>query len=336
MKYFVYLIFILSGFQGLFAQEFVEKHESVVLGCYLKLDSVNTVLNQYVQDLDSVSAKIAVLKEGENLSYGKRRELDDLLKDAHTIAMLQEQTVVYHQGLVKEFGTYQQQADVFFTNSIDSLHALLAGSKISDSQRKKWVEQINMLMEKRTQINALMSVKQTSNSFGEPVVGPDDLPDEIDAKAEFFRDREDKYREKAKDLAKKFKDVQEEMELRQRMSDMVEDVRMFDQRDEAFAGRETKSAGIWFGGEKSNYLDNQWERNSDMYGISNTPLIREADKLLNFDFNSLPVYDAEEYLAKLSKEQNKLNTAADSMANIANQYEKQAEELRNSLSQPKE
>ena len=47
-------------------------------------------------------------------------------------------------------------------------------------------------------------------------------------------------------------------------------------------------------------------------------------------------YDAEEYLAKLSKEQNKLNTAADSMANIANQYEKQAEELRNSLSQPKE
>ena len=29
--------------------------------------------------------------------------------------------------------------------------------------------------------------------------------------------------------AKKFKDVQEEMELRQRMSDMVEDVRMFDQ-----------------------------------------------------------------------------------------------------------
>ena len=77
------------------------------------------------------------------------------------------------------------------------------------------------------------------------------------------------------------------------------------------------------------------ERNSDMYGISNTPLIREADKLLNFDFNSLPVYDAEEYLAKLSKEQNKLNTAADSMANIANQYEKQAEELRNSLSHQK-
>ena len=48
-----------------------------------------------------------------------------------------------------------------------------------------------------------MSVKQTSNSFGEPVVGPDDLPDEIDAKAEFFRDREDKYREKAKDLGEK-------------------------------------------------------------------------------------------------------------------------------------
>ena len=164
------------------------------------------------------------------------------------------------------------------------------------------------------------------------------MPREIEAKADFYRDRGDIYRQKAAEIEHRIGHLKNETKLRRRMAEMVDDIRLFDQRDEPFAASSTNDNSD--GGMRMATPDDiqdysEYFYNADgMKGVGNTLRLYEVEQLMNLDFHALPHYDAEEYISRLETEKLLLLDAADSLSTIARNYEEKAKELRQSLDTP--
>ena len=59
-------------------------------------------------------------------------------------------------------------------------------------------------------------------------------------------------------------------------------------------------------------------------------------QLLNLDFQSMPVYDVQDYIGNLDLERQKLLQTADSLSSVADTYKRKAEQLRKSIQAPPE
>ena len=128
----------------------------------------------------------------------------------------------------------------------------------------------------------------------------------------------------------------EEAKLRQRMTEMVDDVRLFDSRDETV--RPSESAAGISTTVREGYGESgvAWNNADYMSGIGNTLALKQADQLLNLEFRTMPAYDFQDYLTNLDTEKKKLLQAADSLSSVADKYQQKAEQLRKSIQAPLE
>ena len=115
------------------------------------------------------------------------------------------------------------------------------------------------------------------------------------------------------------------------MADMVDDVRLFDSRDETIRPSETGKSLASYSRGTAETDAKAWNNTDFMTGVGNTTALRQADQLLNLDFHSMPVYDIQEYIGNLDQEKQKLLNTADSLASIADTYERKAKQLRISI-----
>jgi hypothetical protein len=271
---------------------------------------------------DSLARLITPLKAKSDLSFFERRRLDALLRDSQQLAQQQEQTSALLNTALSQQTIAGHQLDSLYVADLDSLSRLIKDSaRMEEKIRAGLLQQIALLQQKRMQVNP--ETAATSLSKG-PALDSDDLPQDMENKADFLRDRADQLRSQSTAMVSRMKQVQKETTLRRRMDDFVQDMRVFDNQDETSRRLGTEAAG------KEQTRDLQV--GSSMKGetlSSSAPYSAEA--LLHLDFRTLPAYDLDEVLDLMKQENKKLNLQADSLAQKAEAYDNEARMLRNSL-----
>lgn len=292
-------------------------------------DSLTIYINSNVAQTDSLAHHIFLLREKQNLNFVERNQLDRLLKQSLDLSTGQETSVTAYKNLSKDINDLKSTLLKRYSDQEKELMVLLRKNPgntqlsidLSSVRTKKTnLEQINRPLQSINISDVYLQIEKT------------DMPRDIDAKAIFFRDREDTFRQKAKQLEERYKRVKEETTLRNRLAEMVDDVRLFDSRDEAVS--QSTSSNVTAETSKDNTFSNDraaWINPEEMGGISNTLNVFNANELLGLDFQNMPSYDVMDYLIGLEKQKAVLLREADSLSTLADTFEKEANKLRSTL-----
>ena len=294
-----------------------------------QLTALRDASEKTAKQADSLAALISQLKQKEDLGFFDKRRLDGFLKDAQRIAAEQEKINAQRADLLRQKAQTEAALESLYTAAMDSLLGYISSHpEINGTEKSRLGEEMRLLNAKRQQLHALEKVVSDTAELPSLGIEIDDTPNEIEAKADFYRDREDRYREKAEELQGHIKKVRDETTLRKRMAELVDDTRLFDHRDEPFATK-TTVAGAPATDEGTKgwgpALTNEYSESR------NAPAMTAADQLLTFDFQSLPIYDVDDYLKILEAEKQRLVVTADSIAAVAKIFDEQAKQLRQSI-----
>jgi len=336
-KFYGFLFFVLLMPMVVFPQSGSGTLERQMQTKEMELSSLQRRISKNMAQADSLARVIAKIREKEPLNIIEKRKLDRLLKTSQQLAAKQEKTLQQQSRLSRKLRDIKMQLQSLYAARLDSLVKLLESHPAGDKRRKKeWSDEIRLLQQKRDLLRPSNQIVSAGVNDATPRINEKDTPRQIENKASFFRDREDKYRDKAHKIEKKIKQVKNEAKLRQRMAEMVDDVRLFDSRDETV--RPSESAASISTASRGQFDESAklWSNADYMSGIGNTLALKQADQLLNLDFNSMPVYNIQDYLESLNKEKEKLLQTADSLSTVADTYEHKAEQLRKSIQAPPE
>jgi hypothetical protein len=330
------LIFLLVWNLAVFAKESIPGLEKRLEQMQAQIDSLDRVLTGNMKKMDSLAVKAAELKSRPELSFFERRKLENILKNSQQMDAQQESLILQYQGFLQRRSDVFQRLDGRYTATIDSLLYLMESTQVSGQVKRQWAEKVDLWQDKlaRLHSNGPGSIPQLVPDRN-PSVASHDMPDDLNAKADFYRDRRDMYLLKARELDERIGKVRDESKLRRRMSEMVDDVRLFDQRDEPYSPKASSSSAAQTGVDGEKFNDNEiWNNYDGMGGVGNTTVLHEADQFLQYDYRTAPVYDMDDYLARLEIEKKKILSAADSISTIIKDYEEQARELRKSVDRP--
>ena len=296
-------------------------------------DSVQVEINRLLSTSDSLAQMIDKAKTEKKSSLLERRKLENLLRESQTITKRQEGLLALKNELMSERKTLTAQLDTMYDATAHRIVMQLdALGSAQQAKHTALTVELQQLMQKKQQLHQPTSLMIAAPDIAMPQVDSDDTPEEIVAKANLFRDREDKYRAKVAQLERRITQVKSESKLRRRMNEMVDDVRLFDQRDEVVRERVVATATSSYR-DKSDY---NGVRNPEMLtGIGNTLSLQRADQLLQYDLTTLPETDLKDYITKIEQEKQNLSTSADSLAALSKSYMEQAESLRKSLERGK-
>lgn len=272
---------------------------------------------------DSLAHLITPLKTKSDLSFFERRRLDALLRDSQQLAQQQEQASAQLTEALRRHNSAGRQLDSLYVTVLDSLSRLVQSAPRMDEKTKSaLLQQISQVRQKRLDLSPQESAARLA---GGPALDSDDLPQDMENKADFLRDRADQLRRQSTAMVSRMQQVQKEITLRRRMDDFVQDMRVFDNQDETSRRLSTDAttqdqtrevkAGMTFTGTP---------------GSAGAPAY-SAEALLNLDFRNLPAYNLDDILDLMKAENRKLNHQADSLADKAAAYDQEAQTLRNSL-----
>lgn len=325
---FIAIILILSKSDSV-AQNGISDIERLLNEAEGQLVQIDASMGKLKQQSDSLAVLINALKQKDDLSFFERRRLDGLLKTSEKLSGAQEQVQAMKGNWQQQRGQLIAKLESLYAASIDSLLNYTGGHAELTSQEKTEIAgQVRSLSMKRRVLRESVPLFSEMPDAPNPQIETDDTPDEIEAKADFYRDWEDKYREKATLLQGRIKKVREETTLRKRMAELVDDTRLFDHRDEAYAPKASSTVSET---DQGSAIVGRGKGNEVAVDFSNAHPLNAAEQLLNLEFQSLPIYDVDSYLKVLHEEKQKLMTAADSLAGVARLYDTQAKKLRNSI-----
>jgi hypothetical protein len=294
----------------------------------LQQDSLAVSINTMMAQTDSLSKRVLALRQKNSLNIAERGQLDNLLKKSQSLSARQEKAVLAHTHISQKINDIKTE----LTGQYKLREAQLVKSLPNSPKPNSTIA--NELAEIRTRKSELLEQAKVnvSNVTFDLHIDSNDMPGDIEAKAILLRDREDTFRKKAQELEKRHKAVKDETNLRMRMAEMIDDVRLFDSRDEAISSSNISTQLATDEGNR--YSDDKsegWFNPEDMGGISNSVNVSQANELLSFDFQSIPKYDTQDYLNDLEEHKKGLLLEADSLSQIADEFEKQANKLRNSF-----
>jgi len=274
---------------------------------------------------DSLAGLINPLKAKSDLTFFERRKLDALLANAQQLAGERERLTAAWKEIKQRQTNLTMRLDSLYTAILDSVSlALQSKGAIQVNDKNRMLAQLAQWQEKRRRLqnNLLM---ESSAAMQNLSIDSDDLPEDIQRKADFLRDRSDKLQLQIRQITSRTDQVQKEITLRRRMADLVSDVRLFDSQDET--ARNPSTASSTLDGTRGKDLQTA---ESDKGNVGFAPQ-HPTDALLYFDFRTLPVYSLDEFLSLLEAEKHKLKGQADSLAGLAASFEEQAKRLRATL-----
>ncbi len=280
--------------------------------------------NQNLQlQSDSLAIFINTLKTAPTMGFLERRKLERLLRDSQDLASAREHNL--HEQKQQKNHLEQIVATLLkrYDAVIDSL--VQVAERSGDVSRVETASRIQTLRARRSSVNAQSANPGQSLQRPELALQPNDLPEDIEVKAEFLRDRADRLRQQERTLERRIKDVRAEKTLRKKMNDLVTDVRLFDQQDEAIrAGTMTTPTS-----ERPAYGDKAGSTFSDP--APGHAMTTPADYLLRVDIRALSEQDTDAYIRELEAERKRLSSRADSLIDNARQFDLEAQKQRQSF-----
>ena len=276
---------------------------------------------------DSLAKQIQLLKEGEAHNFLGRRRLEGALREAQVLAARQEENQRAQTAQFDEEQRCARALDDMYTVLIDSL--LRAVDRVTPAERRDLASRAKELRDHRAALQPLLL-----RNLAVPSYAPDlnlnsaVLPEDIKARADLLRDREDQLRRQLLQLERRSGQIRQESALRKKMADLVTDVSLFEQRDET-----AKLSLRSYGSVKVDGFDRGGEIGTAGVQQVEVDLALPAEPLLRTDLRTPSSGDADQLLREIDEQCRILRQRADSLANQARLFDAEAEKLRAILQQ---
>ncbi len=320
MKLITMLVIVLMLLAGanLFAQGSMRALEAQ----FVEIDSAVSVLknkkNILNDPLQQKTVQIQELKNKNALNYFQRQKLEGLLKDSQDLS---NRMVAYDsemrkmsQGLVKTGNELLTIYDSEIKKSLKNLET----KDLSQEYRKTILQNIETLRRKKETIKSRTGQDDAIEIRTSQLrIKLDDTPKRIKQKADLLKDQEDKFRRLANRLNSQKEELKKELNLRNRIDDLVTDLALFDQQEEILGNLSTAEGASRLTGADALNPDAEI---SQGLRAAETNLIFVGQK--DFDFLTLSTEQLEEIIESLIEQEKQAEVKADSLGKQAETFYK--------------
>jgi len=315
MKNYFFTLIILASFHLLQAQISTAGLEKDLRAQLALLQALDAGIAANTSQSDSLAGLINRLKKPD-LSYLERGKMEKWLAESQEMADARQKKLAQRKTLGDQVALLAAQLDQRYAALIDSLVQVACNNADMTAR-------LQAFRAKRHDLLRLLIIPEDP-LLGAPVQETTgQMPEEIEARAGLLRDREDKLRQRAGAADARIKQVRQELALRKKMAELLDDVRLFDQRDEAVAvtSKTAREATVDVGSTKGYGGAGE--------GAQTVEVAAPMERLLQQDVRSLSPEEVEAYLMQLERERQKWLVQADSLERAAVEHDRRALELRN-------
>jgi len=289
---------------------------------FVKIDSAVSELenqkNSLNEPLQKNAAQIQELKNKSELNYFQHQKLEGLLKDSQDLsnrmANFDSEIHKMNQNLVKAGNELLTIYDSEIRKSLNNFE----NRDLSQEYRKTILQNIETLRRKIRNIKSRIGQENTIEiRMSQLRIGPEDTPRKIKQKADLLKDQEDKYRHLASRLSSQREDLTKELNLRNRIDELVTDLALFDQQEEILGNLIASDGSSRLAAADDSNPDTEI---SQGFRASETHLIFVGQK--DFDFSTLSSEQLEEVIENLLAEEKQAEVKADSLGKQAETFYK--------------
>lgn len=284
------------------------------------LDGLAVEKDNLGQKIGKNDEEIQKLKSKKKLSYLERQKLEALLKASQDISKKVAALGRKIRESQQRHTQTGQQLIKLYESEIDKAVAALEKGGQNVQNRQTLLNRIDRLRHKRTSVQHAAGLQTVDElQINQLDISPNDTPRQVRQKGDLLKDQEEKYRKRARALQTRAAELQKELDLRTRVSEMVEDLALFDQQEEALtnlpsqSGETAVTTGLDVG-----------DATTRAALAGETILVGQKD----FDFITLSGDLIEDLIASLAHQKQEAEARADSLSQRATQFYHAAEELK--------
>ncbi len=263
--------------------------------------------------------EIQELKSKDDLNYFQRQRLEGLLKDSQGLSNRIEAMDAQLRALDSQLENIGMKLSDRYEAEIKRRLNTLETKKPSDAARQAEAQELERLRAKHERIKQKLGTDVLSQfKIARVQIETDDTPKQVEQKADLLKDQEEKLRRLAAQINKQSKQLKKEMELQNRINDLVTDIGVFDQQEEALGNVSDLSNEEFTDANPTGSLQEQ------IRALEKNLLVGQKD----FDFSTLSSEQVEEVLANLNQREQRFNAQADSLARQAEAFYKAVQDMK--------
>jgi len=330
MKFVYFTSFAILLWSGLIlGQPQFESLESRLLFLDTQFDSLTVLEKNAAEKINSLAEEISKLKSQGHLGYFERRRLESLLKESQELLRKQQELQAEISNYNDQRITLVDQLINRYSIAIDSLLTIADKNSppLSLEEKAAVAHQMQILRSRKDILIRKLAQKPDQKSTTVLVeILPGDTPREIEEKADYLNDQEDKLRWQVEKISAKVKELATEADLRLRMSEFLDDVRLFDQREEPMTPSEVANALT-----KTESMGRTYWTNTGLDATEEGAKVLPSalDQMFMIDMSDIAPEDLEELISRFESESQRLLQQADSLSTLAKMFRRQAKSLRN-------
>ena len=334
MKFLLHIIMLSFSVVGLvtnisYSQTKIDSLESIIAQNDSLIMELTQEHEKLLEQLEIKGTTITDLKNQDELSFLQRRRLEGLLQEFQSVSNKAEQLDILLQEKQTAQIDLKQELWRAYQHAIDELLSYMTENinTMNNVQRQRYLDQVKTLRAKRIALAAnLGSLPFAQTTQMLLTIKPTDDYRRIKDKADLLKDHEDQIRNNVAQIDKKIVRFKQEIELREKLTDFIDDVSLFEHHDEAIASAQKATQTLV---EDALNFYNEFERTNAGGGQSGT-LIDIGESLWEIDPSFLSLEEAEIIILLFEEYKTALSTQADSLAVRAKDFYERAEKIRKS------
>jgi hypothetical protein len=295
--------------------------EKQLVGIDSNMAVLRTQQSELLAQIEHHNRQIHTLKKEGSTGYFQHQKLENLLKETLSLSRLAEQRELQLHALRRQRNSLTSQLLQAYDLEIDRLILLSQDGDLPVSGRRANIAQVNALRQQKTEILTRAETSQPAVNLITITIDATDTPAQIRQKGDLLLDQADKLRNQFAELSSQEKDLQNELDMRIRISDLVTDLAIFDPQEETLSSTSAAAAQDKTDQSTNPALETGSDFRADALTIDNL-VVNPKD----FDFTDLSANDLETVLDSLNQYQKRLQIQADSLAAQAKLFYQSAQE----------
>jgi len=272
--------------------------------------------------LDEKEKEIRLLKSDNDLGYLRRARLEKLLQESQDVAGKIEGIDEQQRRTQEALAATGRQLIARYQALLNETLAKLERKKHDTALRKTLTLKISQLRRKKEATLAKMGLRNPQDVIvGKVEIAPTDTPRQIREKGDLLKDQEEKLRALSKQLDKQSHEMQQELQLRNRIDDLVTDLSLFDQQEESIS--ELQPDRVSSASEGSSDLGMVDGPAGSAFAVLDGLLVSQKD----FDYTALSTDDLDQAIQQVLRRQKFAQSKADSLAERAKHFYQAAEDI---------
>jgi len=279
-------------------------------------------------EMDEYAREISELKQQKSLNYFQRRRLENYLKSSQKLAEQSEMTDQTIKTINQHLNVSRKQLIDQYNSSIDDLVTRLKDNALTEALKKELLQQLTSIKLKRETLQAKLELGiQLPLNTGQITLDADDSPRQIKEKADLLKDWEQKLRATTAKLTEIIVNLNDEIEIQDRMAEFAQELSLFSHQDEptSISATSDKSAPSYE--ERYDIQENAFLLDAQ-HSKSSIFALFPGMTFSNDEFSSLNELDIHTIIKELQQRSKQMLQTADSLKIKADFFYRQAEQAK--------